>query len=229
MARYNKEDIRKFVSYIGPMIRSEATKRGYPICSTTIAQAIIEGACGKSSLAEKYHNHFGLKAGQKWLDANKPAVNMKTGEFYSGKYVTINDWFRKYSSDSDGVSGYYDFISTPRYANLKTATDYIQFATFLKEDGYATSPTYIKTLTDTVKNYGLIQYDHLDQVSDEYFPIYSGSTRSIVEALEAIGADSSRKNRQKIYAANFKDKYTFSAVQNMAMLALLMDGKLKRP
>ena len=226
MARYNKEDIRKFVSYIGPMIRSEATKRGYPICSTTIAQAIIEGACGKSSLAEKYHNHFGLKCGSKWKG---DSVNMKTGEYYSGKYTTINDNFRAYASDADGIAGYYDFISTPRYANLKTATDYIQFATFLKEDGYATSPTYIKTLTDTVKNYGLIQYDHLDQVSDEYFPIYSGATRSIVEALEAIGADSSRKNRQKIYAANFKDKYTVSAVQNMAMLALLMDGKLKRP
>ena len=226
MARYNKEDIRKFVSYIGPMIRSEATKRGYPICSTTIAQAIIEGACGKSTLAAQYHNHFGLKCGSKWKG---DSVNMKTGEYYSGKYTTINDNFRAYASDTDGIAGYYDFISTPRYANLKTATDYIQFATFLKEDGYATSPTYIKTLTDTVKNYGLIQYDHLDQVSDEYFPIYSGATRSIVEALEAIGADSSRKNRQKIYAANFKDKYTFSAVQNMAMLALLMDGKLRRP
>lgn len=226
MARYNKEDIRKFVSYIGPMIRSEATKRGYPICSTTIAQAIIEGACNTSKLAKEYHNMFGLKCGKNWKGAS---VNMKTGEYYDGKYTTINDNFRAYASDADGIAGYYDFISTPRYANLKTATDYIQFATFLKEDGYATSPTYIKTLTDTVKNYGLIQYDHLDQVSDEYFPIYSGATRSIVEALEAIGADSSRKNRQKIYAANFKDKYTFSAVQNMAMLALLMDGKLRRP
>ena len=58
-----------------------------------------------------------------------------------------------------GVAGYYDFIATKRYANLKTAINYTQYAEFLKADGYATSSTYVKTLTDTVNKYGLTAFD----------------------------------------------------------------------
>lgn len=63
----------------------------------------------------------------------------------------------------------------------------------------------------------------------KYYPAYKGKSFSITDALKELGIDASRKNRAKIYAANLNDKYTFSAAQNSAMLALLRDGKLKRP
>ena len=84
---YSKQQAKAFIEYIAPIIQREGFARGYQIVSTTIAQAIIEGAAGTSKLAKEYKNHFGLKAGSKWKGAS---VNMKTGEYYSGKYTEIN-------------------------------------------------------------------------------------------------------------------------------------------
>ena len=228
--KYNKDDIRKYIAYIAPIIRKEATLRGYAIASTVIAQSVIEGGCGKSKLAQAPNNNlFGLKCGERWLKAGKPAVNMKTGEYYSGSYVTINDWFRKYPDVPSCVAGYYDFISSTRYANLKTATDYIDYAKKLKADGYATSPTYVQTLTNFVETWNLTQYDILQTIYEGCFPMYEGPSRSIEEALKAVGADGSRKSRAKIYAANWSDEYKYTAEQNLKMLSALKNGILKKP
>lgn len=158
---YSSAQAKEFINRIAPLMVSEAKARGYKIVSTAIAQAIIEGAAGTSRLAKTpYFNHFGLKAGKAWLDAGKPAVNMRTKEEYVvGSPVTISDYFRVYANDSESVKGYYDFINTKRYSNLKTANTYVEYAQMLKADGYATSSTYINTLCSTVEKYDLIKYD----------------------------------------------------------------------
>lgn len=154
-------DIYNFISQIAPFIVAEGQKRGYKIVSTVIAQAIIESRYGQSTLASKYHNYFGLKAGSAWVLAKKPSIVLKTNEEYTpGVLTSIKDAFRVYPDMEQGVIGYYDFISTKRYANLKTATTYRQYAEMLKLDGYATSSSYINTLCDTVSKYGLAAYDH---------------------------------------------------------------------
>ena len=154
---YSSAQAKEFIKHIAPMIQSEAKRRGYKICSTVIAQAIIEGAAGTSILAKTYHNHFGMKCGKSWKGGS---VNMKTKEEYSpGNLTTIKDNFRTYPSDEAGVSGYYDFISASRYENLKTATTYREYAERLKLDGYATSSSYVNTLCNTVTKYNLGAYD----------------------------------------------------------------------
>ena len=154
---YTTAQAKEFINRIGPMMQAEANKRGYKIVSTAIAQAVIEGAAGTSKLARDYHNHFGLKCGSKWKGAS---VNMKTKEEYTvGTLTTIKDNFRAYANDEEGVKGYYDFINTSRYANLKTATTPKQYAEFLKADGYATSSSYVNTLVNTVNKYSLDKYD----------------------------------------------------------------------
>lgn len=62
-----------------------------------------------------------------------------------------------------------------------------------------------------------------------YYAKYTGSSGSIVTALNAIGADSSYANRAKIAAANGISGYTGTAAQNTKMLALLKAGTLKKP
>ncbi len=226
---YTSAQAKQFIEYIAPLIQREGFARGYSVVSTTIAQAVIEGACGTSKLAKAPNfNHFGLKAGQAWMKAKKPAVNMKTGEYYNGQYVNINDWFRKYSSDIEGIEGYYDFISTKRYENLRDARTYRQFAEYLKADGYATSPTYINTLCNTVQKYNLERFDERN-IHVTYYPKFTGSTNSIVEALNALNVPSDVNHRRKIYNANFTDNYTMSAKQNTAMLILLKQGILIKP
>lgn len=153
-------DVYAFISQIGPLIVAEGSKRGYKVFSTVIAQAIIESRYGKSTLGYRYHNYFGLKCGTLWLAQGKPSISLKTNEEYTiGKLTQIKDYFRVYPDMASGVAGYYDFISTKRYANLKTAKTYREYAEMLKADGYATSSTYINTLCTTVAQYGLVMYD----------------------------------------------------------------------
>ena len=52
-----------------------------------VAQAIVESNWGKSLLAAKYHNYFGLKCGKNWRGKS---VNLKTKEEYTvGTLTTI--------------------------------------------------------------------------------------------------------------------------------------------
>jgi hypothetical protein len=149
--------VSAFISSIAPLIEKEGKKRGYKVVSVAIAQACIESAYGTSSLGYIYHNYFGMKCGSSWKGKS---VNMKTKEEYTvGTLTSIRDNFRAYATREEGISGYYDFISTSRYANLKTATTAEQYAQNLKADGYATSSTYVNTLLKTVKTYGLTKYD----------------------------------------------------------------------
>lgn len=149
--------VKDFIKSIAPIICAEADKRGYAIRSTVIAQAIIEGAAGTSGLAKKYHNHFGMKCGSSWKGKS---VNLATKEEYSiGTLTSIKANFRAYDNDVEGIAGYYDFIKMKRYANLRNAKDYVQYAQYLKADGWATSSTYVNTLINTVKRYNLQMYD----------------------------------------------------------------------
>ena len=156
-----KADTLAFIQQIAPLIVAEGSKRGYKVYSTVIAQAIIESNSGKSQLSQPpNYNYFGLKCGTAWLLAGKLSVNMKTKEeFTIGKLTQVNAYFRRFSSMADGVKGYYDFISTKRYANLKEAVNYRQYAEYLKADGYATSSSYVSTLCGRVEEYGLTAYD----------------------------------------------------------------------
>ena len=161
---YTTAQAQKFIEQIAPLMQKEGGARGYKIVSTAIAQAIIESAAGTSKLGYAYHNYFGLKCGSSWKGAS---VNMKTKEEYKvGTLTTIRDNFRAYPNMEEGVKGYYDFISTSRYANLKTASTPKQYAEMLKSDGYATSSTYVSTLVNAVSRYGLEKYDSFNLIDD---------------------------------------------------------------
>lgn len=223
---YTSAQAKQFIEHIAPLIQREGFSRGYSIVSTTIAQSIVEGACGTSKLAKDFHNHFGLKCGKSWKGKS---VNMRTKEEYQpGQLTDIRDNFRAYDSDQEGVEGYYDFIDTKRYANLRDAKSYRQFAEYLKADGYATSSSYVNTLCNTVQKYNLTKYDE-QNIHVSFFPMYVGKTDSIVMALDSLGVDSSKEYRRAIYNANFDDAYTGSAKQNTAMMVLLRQGTLVKP
>ena len=62
-----------------------------------------------------------------------------------------------------------------------------------------------------------------------YFKRYTGSSISIVDALKAIGADSSYNYRKKIAKANGISGYVGTAAQNRKLLNALKSGDLARP
>ena len=167
-----EQQVINFIHQIAPMMQKEAKIRGYKIVSTAIAQAGVESAWGLSKLAA-YHNYFGMKCGKNWQGKS---VNFQTKEEYTpGTLTNIRDNFRVYDSMLDGVKGYYDFISVYRYANLKAAKTPLEYAQYLKADDYATSSTYIGTLINTVRKYGLSEYDKV---------LTDGSTSSTLEQAD---------------------------------------------
>lgn len=151
------EQIQAFIEQIAPLIQKESKRRGYKVASPIIAQACIESAFGASSLGYKYHNYFGMKCGSSWKGKS---VNLKTKEEYKvGQLTTIRDNFRVYDSMEEGVVGYFDFINTKRYANLKEANSPRQYLEMIKADGYATSSSYVTTNMNIVDKYNLRRFD----------------------------------------------------------------------
>lgn len=147
----------RFMEQIIPIVCKYAKEYGYKYPSAIIAQACIEGRYGQSTLAKRYFNLFGMKCGANWKGAS---VNLETKEEYTPNVETkIRDNFRAFENLEDGIKGYFEFISTPRYKNLKSATSYRDYAIKLKEDGYATSSKYVQTICAVIENLNLNVYD----------------------------------------------------------------------
>lgn len=151
------EKQQKFITDIAGLVQKYAYVYGIMVHSPIIAQAILESGWGESKLAANYHNYFGLKCGSKWTGKS---VNMTTQEEYTaGTLTTIKDNFRAYDSMEDGVKGYFEFIQLSRYQNLKGITDPKKYLQTIKDDGYATSSTYVENTYKLVTLYGLTKYD----------------------------------------------------------------------
>lgn len=137
-----------FINKLKPIIEKYAN--GYYCVECILAQAILESAWGKSQLAKKYNNFFGMKSGRGWKGEK---VELSTKEEINGELFTVTGTFRAYPDIESGVAGYFDFIKSKRYANLKEANNYVDYATKLKEDGWATSSGYTKSLINIVVTY----------------------------------------------------------------------------
>ena len=85
---------------------------------------------------------------------------MNTTEFYNGIRTTVKAKFRKYPSWEDSINDHSGlFWRSVRYENLRGCTDYKLACKYVKEDGYATSPTYTQTLINTIETYRLYIWD----------------------------------------------------------------------
>ena len=147
----------EFIEQIAKCVKKYAYVYGIEVHSPIIAQAILESGWGKSGLASKYHNYFGLKCGSSWKGKS---VNMATKEEYKvGTLTNIRDNFRVYDSMEAGVKGYFDFINTKRYANLKGVKSPEEYVKRIKADGYATSSTYVDNILRIIRNNNLTRFD----------------------------------------------------------------------
>ena len=118
--------------------------------SITLAQGILESGAGKSELARRSNNHFGIKCGASW----------------SGKTIKYddderNECFRVYKSAEDSYEDHSRFLKKPRYQSLFSLDplDYKSWARGLKACGYATSPVYANSLIKIIETYELYMFD----------------------------------------------------------------------
>ena len=186
---------KQFIGTIGPIIQDYAKERGYKVCSPIIAQACVESGYNTSLLSMKYHNYFGMKCGSYWKG---PSVNLATKEEYNSQLVSIRDNFRCYPDMVSGVEGYFNFISTNRYANLKDAGTAEEYLKRIKADGYATSSSYVNTCMSVVNRYDLTQFD--DNV---YKPITPDLILAVVNG--DYGNGQVRKDKLTAQGYNYDD------------------------
>lgn len=191
----------EFVEQIAACVKKYAWAYGIAVHSPIIAQAILESGWGKSGLASKYHNYFGLKCGSSWKGKS---VNMATKEEYKvGTLTNIRDNFRVYDSMEAGVKGYFDFINTSRYANLKGVKSPEEYVRLIKADGYATSSKYVDNIMRVIRDNKLTRFDGNgdgDMKKDELTgEVLSGKeiidilARRVIDGDYGVGADRKKK------------------------------------
>lgn len=135
---------------------SEMERTGVP-ASIKLAQGILESNAGRSVLARKANNHFGIKCGSKWRGRK---YYRKDDDYKNGKL--IKSCFRGYSNSENSYLAHSDFLlDNKRYRALfkLNPTDYKRWARGLKKAGYATSKTYDKKLIRIIEEYDLHDYD----------------------------------------------------------------------
>ena len=194
-------DKETFIQKVAEKVNKYAPLYGICVHSPIIAQAIIESGWGKSGLASKYHNYFGLKCGSSWKGGS---VNMATREEYKPGVVTnIRDNFRTYEDFDAGIRGYFEFINTSRYKNLKGVKSPEEYVRRLKADGYATSSKYVDNIMRVIRDNNLTRFDGNgdgDMKKDELTgEVLSGKeiidilARRVIDGDYGAGADRKKK------------------------------------
>lgn len=134
---------------------AEEMKYGLPLEVTT-AQAILESGWGRSELAAKYNNYFGIKEYRK----NKCGVKLYSDEYVKGNKVSIRSKFRVYDTPAHCFADRSEwFLGNNRYQDLDfKGIDCFQFAIELQKRGYATDINYTIRLSRIIKKYKLCEY-----------------------------------------------------------------------
>ena len=144
--KYTLQYVRKYA----PLAVLEMHKYDIP-ASITLAQGILESGNGRSQLASKSNNHFGIKCHVGWKGEKVYHDDDEKGEC-----------FRKYKFVETSYEDHSEFLSgRRRYANLfkLRKTDYKGWAKGLKKAGYATDKKYPNKLIKIIQEYELYEFD----------------------------------------------------------------------
>lgn len=217
--------IQNFINTIGPIVQKVVKELGYGNAQiqTCIAQGCLESGYGTSSIMTKANAVFGIKADAGWIKAGKKFFRAATKECYNGKdYVNITDGFRAYDTIEDGIRDYFKLLSYPRYNKSLKATNLNDCITAIKNGGYATSPTYIKSV--------IAVYNGSKQLIDKYLlenkPVEKVEVVTDVDELVLniirgfYGNGEARKKRLESEGHNYKE---IQSLVNKKMAELVQD------
>jgi LysM repeat protein len=146
---FSQSDRQLYIDTYDVVAMREMKEYGIP-ASITLAQGILESGNGKSKLASKSNNHFGIKC-HDWKGAKVYHDDDKK-----------NECFRKYKKADESYRDHSVFLSTrSRYAFLfdLKQDDYKGWAKGLQKAGYATSNTYAKLLIRLIEENDLTRFD----------------------------------------------------------------------
>lgn len=157
---------QEFINTIGPIFVKYAKKYGYKIASAAIAQACLESAYGTSYKATHGNNLLGLKYRANRITTNNGYFeNSGTEQKPDGTYTQLPSSTAWYSFDDYDhcIEGYYQFISTSRYTQVKQTDTPLAYLQAIKNAGYATSLSYVQDVYKVVQQWNLTVYDNFEQ------------------------------------------------------------------
>lgn len=159
------------IAKVGPLFTADQKKSGI-LASISLAQFILESGYGKSELAQKANNCFGMKkslSGNTWGGSTWDGASVYTKETQEqnadGSYTTVTADFRKYACVEDSIADHSAYLigakngNKLRYDGISSMTDYKAVAQLIKDGGYATSLTYVDNLCSIIEKWNLTQYD----------------------------------------------------------------------
>ena len=149
--RLNKETLAYIREY-APIAVNEMHQYKIP-ASITLAQGILESGKGKSQLALKSKNHFGIKCHSNW-----------TGERVYHDDDEKGECFRKYKFVATSYNDHSLFLTQRgRYAFLfdYNIKNYKKWAYGLRKAGYATDRKYPSKLLKIIEDYHLYEFDNI--------------------------------------------------------------------
>lgn len=150
VSSYAQSPQETYIDTYSEIAVQEMYRSGVP-ASITLAQGMLESGNGRSQLAVKANNHFGIKCHNGWTGGRVYHDDDAKGEC-----------FRKYSHVRESFRDHSDFLRyRDRYKFLfdLNPTDYKGWAYGLKKAGYATDPSYPSKLIKLIEDYRLYQYD----------------------------------------------------------------------
>lgn len=128
--------------------------------SITLAQGVLESGSGRSELALKSNNHFGIKCHTDW-----------TGQSVNHDDDEKGECFRKYQYPETSYDDHSAFLTQrKRYEFLFSfeTDDYKKWARGLKDAGYATDPKYPEKLIKIIEDYELYEFDKVKKDDPKY-------------------------------------------------------------
>lgn len=140
----------------------EMERSGVP-ASIKLAQGLLESNAGRSTLAKRANNHFGIKCHNNW----KGKKFYREDDDYDEYGNLIKSCFRSYRRAKDSWIAHSEFLRDPRkehrYGFLfrLDPLDYKRWARGLKRAGYATAAGYDRKLISLIERYDLDQYDRM--------------------------------------------------------------------
>jgi hypothetical protein len=163
--------------------------------SITLAQGILESGNGKSELALKSNNHFGIKCASDW----------------KGKKVyhdddRRNECFRSYPSPWGSYRDHSKFLKNRgRYSDLfeLRITDYKGWAKGLKKAGYATDRKYPDRLIKLIEDNQLYRYDKM---------VLDGAEFSESEIMALAGPHMVKRHSNRLDYVVLRDGDTYKSL-----------------
>ena len=143
----NKGDTRgKFVRDV----YLNAKSRGLAYPEIVASQAAAESRYGASKIAQEANNLFGIKLRE---GETGEAREFMTKEDYGQGQVPEKANFRVFNSVDESVQGYNTFIKDKKYNEALQAKTPLEYLQKIKDAGYATDQSYVKTVGDVYQQY----------------------------------------------------------------------------